>query len=271
MTSSLVDTDVALWPGPLDEETAASILRLVIEEYEWIKPAKIGDDGPSLAGPLEARLSAAIGALQDEGQVFVLGPSRGSFIGVLPGRFGNLWFRHKVVCTQPTTAAGLHLERHCPEVSHLMKTVDAPWAMSGLEEARRAFSRRLTEEGIFVVETATLNGYHQGLEHAHWRMWFREPYISFFGMETLASAPAMITRQLEDGTFFFQLYEDPSEWDQATGQDAAERFMEHLGRDCFYDPEQHEQKLRAPDLTPWIEAGKRAWEKLGVKPKEPDI
>ena len=102
-------------------------------------------------------------------------------------------------------------------------------------------------------------------------MWFREPYISFFGAETLASAPAMVTRQLEDGTFFFQLYEDPSEWDQATGQDAAERFMEHLGRDCFYDPEQHEQKLRAPDLTPWIEAGKSAWEKLGVQPKEPDL
>jgi hypothetical protein len=95
---------------------------------------------------------------------------------------------------------------------------------------------------------ASVKDYTHGLERAHWRMWFAEPFVSFFGRETLAHAPALRTDVRPEGVFV-QLYEHARDWDTPAGREAERRFVEAVGEGAFYDPARPDRTLDHPDFT----------------------
>lgn len=120
-------------------------------------------------------------------------------------------------------------------------------SFSATDDCIRESSRREIAMDGYTKETYTVKDYSEGLTNAYWRMWFSEEYVNFIGKDRLDNAPTLISKY-ENGIYFVQLFEDPNDWNTPESIQAVEAFKDAVGRDMFYDPDNPDKVLSAPDF-----------------------
>ena len=83
----------------------------------------------------------------------------------------------------------------------------------------------------------TVRRIDEGLKGPFWRMWFREPYLTFLNLKPNAG-----------NVHFVEFYEDPAAWESPAAVKALQKFRQQTREDAFYDPQQPERKLSAPEF-----------------------
>lgn len=247
-------------PGPLGDAQADELLRLVIEEFGWIKPTTCSssddDVEPVGLGTSAEQRARMLGCYREHGLLFAeQGPH---LLSLLPNRRGWLSFAGSMTLGIPSLSRALDLGRQRDEVWRVMKVVGAPVAYCADDKAIETFSVRW-EPTPSGGKTSVVNvgPYDRGLEHPHWRMWLGPTYTAFFGRDVLAHAPAFSSQAMDDA-WFVQVHDRASDWDQPSGIEAARKFEAALGKKTFFDPEDPDRQLEAPDFRPLMEAALRA-------------
>lgn len=229
-------TKVAVPPTEPKAANATALVRAIVSEASWIDPRSYPKEFLGQLGkdtPLERACEVVATAILEKPWVSFGSESKGTYLK-LPGAKLHRQFRRRknIAYWAPLDWPAMQLTNHQQAVFKIMKTLDAPTARA--------------DESDQTLDWIPADDY-SGLWYPRWRMWFGKEYIEFFGREKLLSAPA---RSVDDlgGIVFVELFEDATRWQEAPERAAAERFMDHLGRDCFFDPEQPERKLRHPDF-----------------------
>lgn len=125
------------------------------------------------------------------------------------------------------------------------KSIDIAYAMGHVFSAEQAddyyrawFELPPKEEG---VKNARQGPFPYFLRDLYWANVFGPPYVELFGADRLRTAPAAVTVELRPGYFYLQLTDGLSDLytpDALPGYRAArDTVKEHLGPDCFYQPE----------------------------------
>jgi hypothetical protein len=242
-------TRIPLPPGPISVETCDQLLSLVIDELQWIRPSRFGHIMPQQTVPADEREARAslLDTFKKENVLEIDAQKGKTTLSIVPdGKHERTPFSY-VAWRTSETAPALRLEAHRDGVARVMELLRAPLAMAAAEQAYRHFkSRRVPLPDIGgEEERPTVAGYHRGLEHPHWRMWFGAEYTEFLGREVLQRAPAGVSQPL-DGIWFVQVLGKPEEWNQPSGKEAASRFASAVGKQVFYDPGDPERELEAP-------------------------
>jgi hypothetical protein len=134
---------------------------------------------------------------------------------------------------RPCLARDVHKET----VATAMEILGSPISWATSEQAWRNFSWRLGPKSEGARVLFTVRGIQEGLKGPFWRMWFREPYLSFLSL-----------KRNGETVYFVELYEDPAAWQTPAAIEAARKFRDQTCEEAFYDPEQPDRKLSAPEF-----------------------
>lgn len=135
-----------------------------------------------------------------------------------------------------------------PVLFNLIKIINSPYSIASCKDFYRLYQRREIQKEKYIEEIPTVKDYSFGLKNAYWRMWFGKEYVDFFGKDRLDQAPAFY-KEYKDGIYSIQLYESPYDWNTPKGVKITKEFKEYVGKDTFYDPNDPETKLKAPDFS----------------------
>lgn len=242
------ELDISLPPGPLDSQTFGRLINHLVGTGGWITPTSYGEGEPDeVALRPGDDVAAVLGATYQKRGDVVFGEGRSGYVLVKPNR-RNLTYWGGV---HVGSISGGFFSRMAarPDVRTLMTLVGSPLAVLATRDAHEAFSKRLVPSKYGQVEKGSVDGYHRGLEHPHWRMWFGREWTDFLGGQAvLAKAPAVESRADGDG-WFVQIHDRIEDWDKPAGIEAARRFAAAVGKRVFYDPQHPERSLEAPDFS----------------------
>jgi len=88
-----------------------------------------------------------------------------------------------------------------------------------------------------------------------WLNAYGPPYLDIIGRGTLSTVPS--TAAIVGSSGVVEVYPSPGDWATASGRDAHERVLAHLGRQHFYDRNAPDQATSAPDFgLPELPPGK---------------
>jgi hypothetical protein len=229
-------TRVALPPGEPSKRIAKELADVIVCEAKWIDPRKYPKQFQGrvsrTSSLVEGRegLEAMIGT-----RVGVGAEARGQYLAIAGAEMGGRFqYRKNIEYWSVSTHATLELPSHRDIVTRLMRLVRSPLACANIDD--QTLSSPIESEE-----------YPFGLPYPRWRMWFGKEYADFLGRDKLASSPALLKEDLGD-IFFVQLFDDPFRWNEPAGREVAQKFMDYLGRDCFFDPVDPERKRRAPNF-----------------------
>lgn len=88
------------------------------------------------------------------------------------------------------------------------------------------------------------------LPGVYWINIFGRHYVDWFGRERFASVPCFRREELKDGSVLVQSAEDMHYFETEEAV-SAEKIIDHLGRDAFFDMTQPERQCRVPDFSKW--------------------
>lgn len=248
------ELEISLPPGPLDRATSDALIAQLVGPGGWMQPTSWGTGEPDEKALRRGEDAAALlsDRLAQAGEV-VFAQKGAGFILVKPDRRDlTYWGGVHIGSGSPDFFATMAAR---PDVPALMALLRAPLAVLATRDARAAFSKRLVPGRYGELEQGTVDGYHRGLEHPHWRMWFGPEWTEFLTRDALARAPAFVSRREGDG-WFVQVHERPEQWDQPAGRAAAQQFAAALGKNVFYDPADPERTLAAPSFAPRMAAAR---------------
>jgi hypothetical protein len=150
-------------------------------------------------------------------------------------------------------------------VSKLAGNAGAVGEVMALLRSPFAFAAASAAVGGFAVPDAWSNSgdvvlgrpesHSMGLDRPHFRMWFGVEWTDFLDRDVLAKAPAIESRA-EGAGWFVQIFEAPEDWNRPAGTAAAREFAASLGKNVFYDPEQPDRPVEAPDLSHLMRAAR---------------
>jgi hypothetical protein len=242
-----ITTFVSLPPGALEREQVAGVLEVALGS--WIDPDRYGhieakEPLPAGAGRVPLLLDS-----YERDHDLVLAQRAGNVsLEIVPSRPGQPSFARYIAWEGPADAPWLARETQRDQAWRVMALVGSPLAVAAASEARKAFTMRTVPDAWGERLVPTVQNYTKGLEYPHWRMWFGPEYREFIGPGALEAAPAVARHDFGDGCFV-ELFEDPHAWDRPEGRAAAERFAAALGRRVFYDPDDPDAELEAPDFS----------------------
>jgi hypothetical protein len=118
-----------------------------------------------------------------------------------------------------------------------------------LEEHRR--KNVLTENGGYQGIGGDIARYLPGI---YWLNFFGEVYCDFIRREKLLSAPAYDVREVGNGVLV-RMSEKPEEWNTASYKKREQRFLDHVGREYFFDRDNPDKPTESPWNLPRLPAG----------------
>lgn len=233
-------------------------LGLVLGQYRWFEPRRYGSASLANAmdptrlelAPLvahyEARRSLCVAAGTDRDFIWIQPTSTGA-----PPYTGSIsWMTSVSSASKSSWRASL-----APQVAELMRLVQSPLTLAGLETDLEGKQRRHvhksipTEEGEFTYSTdeLTVRDYSEGLPGLVWRNFYGPPFIRMFG-QRLGALPAECHKQFGEDIVLVQPYELPTEAGTETGIARERELISLLGPECFYDHEHQTLPTRRPVL-----------------------
>lgn len=242
-----IETNFYLPPGPLPIDVAERLVRLVVQEYAWVTPKRLGRseaDSPIVGDDL---LAAAVTFFEEEGSLCLAGP--GGELLLNPDRPGQrntsgffVWFTDSRKAKKSDWRSS-HLQQ-CGNVARLLSS---PVGYSSLSEDYEAKAVRLVPGGDFTEEVQRLRGYHEGLLGLFWRNFFGPPFGALMADRLAALGPPS-AHDLGSGYWQLETYERPEEALTEAGIRREKELIAHLGADLFYDTTTETPPARAPRI-----------------------
>ena len=217
-------------------------LKLSIVDYKFINPSKYGHINAKIKVSHSSFdvYKKELSKLYEEKKDLCLGQGK-DYLIVYPQEkslVGNIYF---------ISSKFPKINFKDEQIKTLMKLLNSPLSYSATEEMYYKFQLRDIKRKGYTEQIYTVRNYSEGLTNAFWRMWFGKEYINFFEKDELDKAPAFY-KNYSDGIYFIQLFETPYDWNTKDGIKITEEFKRAVGIDAFYDPQNPEKKLKAPDF-----------------------
>jgi hypothetical protein len=234
--------------APLDEPRWTSILE-ALEREPALTPARWGDAEPGRskwtgAGPAAAASADAgsfWGKLGDRGTVRVVGRQTPFDV--------HTWFELNAPVDDAALDGAVGVFKDVAlaldaNYGHLHLLDAAAWGDTHLRYAR-VYER---EGPRLSVPPWILELYLPGI---YWGTVLGPEYVSMFGRDKIATAPAASVEELDAEHYFLQATEELTDCrdDNDAYVGAARKTMEHLGLDAFLDPSDFRRPGRAPDFS----------------------
>jgi hypothetical protein len=214
-------SEIHLVHGAFLPESLGPVLKLALDEWHWLDSQPQPDE-------LDEFFSRA-----RQGITADLSGSESAISAALPSA---AWPFGYLLWSCPSTHPSLSRDLHRAQIAEAMELLDSPLAWATSEKAWRSASWRLgpPETGRM---TSTVKGIGKGLKGPFWRMWFREPYLTFLNLA-----------QGQEALRFVELFEDPALWKSPAAVESMETFRRLTRENAFYDPKEPDRKLATPEF-----------------------
>jgi hypothetical protein len=254
------DTEISLLPGPLVAELVREILELVLRKYRWFEPRRY-DSGALVKtlDPSRLDLAPLVAHYEEHKNLCVAARTDRDFIFFLPSRSEVYPHTGKFIWTTSASSVSKASWRaaHVEQVAELMRLVQSPLALAGLETDLHGKQRRLVhkstplddgKEFTWSEQEITVRDYSEGLPGLVWRNFYGPPFVRMFG-ERLAALPPECRTSLGEDIVLVQPYALPTEAGTEAGIARERELISLLGPECFYDHE----RLTLPTRRPFLD------------------
>lgn len=252
----LVTTFIGLPPGGIPEEKIKIILEQSISEWKWINPEKYGHitADQKLGKDDSGILKILLEFYRNKKDLELKGKYKGGSarLSILPNRFNRRNFSGYIIYESKYHSETYEVKKYAEEVASIMELVNSPMAYSCAREAFTHFRTRTVRAEYGEEEVINVKDYSAGLPHPHWRMWFGEHYVDFIELNVLEKAPTNISKRIKN-IYFVELFDKPSQWDQEPGKAAAQNFKGALREQIFFDYNEPDKELAAPNFSDLLE------------------
>ena len=247
MGSPKYKLQITLPPGTLESESVSAFLHEFFAGnfFEPIKMGKMEFNKKANSDNLDEIVAEY---QTNEGLVDILGGNE-DCLYIHPNRFanrnlvGNIEFQYN--------ASGLNESAELHEfVFRMMKHLNSPFCFNDKMQVYRDTLITLVQKELYAEEKVrVLGSVKNGITHTYWRMWFGKDYTHFFGKEVLRNAPAYKVDFLDDDITFVQVTEHIDAWETIEGKEAYKKFAKFVGPDTFFDVDDPDKVLKAPDFS----------------------
>ena len=244
-------TYITLPPGGISKKNFKLFLTLILYDYEWVRPHKYGHIFPDKKLKnlsKEEIFSLLIKEFDKNGDLELQESRSRNWMSIIPNRFETKSFTGYIIWETKVIDSRVERKNHSKSVAKIMDTLNSPLSFSCDTETHDFYCKRMTKSLFGEELTFTVKDYAHGLENTYWRMWFGMEYRDFFGIEKLRNSPIEFTKEYKT-VFFIQIYKEVEDWDDPIVLQEISSFKKYLGKDSFYNPEEPDNKLKAPDFS----------------------
>jgi hypothetical protein len=252
MPPSSLDTFVSLPPGLPSGELVGKLLGIIFREYRWFEPRRYGSASLSNAiDPMCRDFAPLLAYYEERKNLCVAARTDKDFLWFLPARSDEPRHIGRISWTTSTSSASKASWRtaHAQQVVELMRLVQSPLAITGLEEEFERKTRRWVREGAGETRVVKVRDYSEGLAGLFWRNFYGPPFIRMFG-QRLDALPTACRAAFGDDIALVQPYELPTAAGTEAGIARERELISLLGPECFYDHEHHRLPTRRPEVVP---------------------
>jgi hypothetical protein len=258
MPIKYLDLQIRLPPGRPSVEIVREFLDLVLRRYRWFEPRRYGSAALDKAiDPSRIDLAPLVAHYEQRKNLCVAARTDRDFIWFSPTSTGGRLYSGSIswMTSVSTASKASWRAAFAPQVAELMRLVQSPLALAGLEtdlegkQRRRVHKSIPTEGGEFTYshDEFTVRDYSEGLPGLVWRNFYGPPFVRMFG-ERLGSLPAGCCKRLGEDIVLVQPYELPTEAGTEAGIARERELISLLGPECFYDHEHRTLPTRRPVL-----------------------
>jgi hypothetical protein len=259
MPVKYLDLQIRLPPGRPTGEIVREFLDLVLRKYKWFEPRRYGS--ASLANamdPARIELTPLVAYYEEKRNLCVAARTDRDFISIHPSSTGAPPYTGSISWLTSATSASKASWRaaHAQQVAELMRLVQSPLVLAGLETDIQSKQWRLVHKSLpteggkeftYSEEEHTVRDYSEGLPGLVWRNFYGPPFMRMFG-QRLDALPAEYRKPLGEDLVLVQPYELPTEAGTEAGRARERELISLLGPECFYDHERHILPTRRPTL-----------------------
>ena len=253
------DTQIWLPPDRLSGELVREFLGLVLHRYRLFEARRYGYASlEESIDPKRLDLGPLVAYFEENGYLCVAARTDRDFIWFSPARpdapphLGNISWT-----TSASSASKVSWRvAHAQQVVELMRLVQSPLALAGLERDLDAKQWRLVPKSIpmeggkeftYSERAVTVRDYSVGLPGLVWRNFYGPPFIRMFG-QRLDVLPPECRKPFGEDLILVQPYELPTEAGTEAGIARERELISLLGPECFYDHTHHTLPTRRPVL-----------------------
>ena len=259
MPVKYLELRIKLPPGRPSDECVRELLNLVLRQYRWFEPRRYGS--ASLANAIDPtliELAPLVSYYEEHNNLMVAAKTDRDFISIYPTTIGAPPYTGSISWLTSVTSASKASWRaaHAQQVAELMRLVQSPLALAGLDadlhgKQRRRVHKSIPTEGgkdfTYSEDEFTVRDYSEGLPGLVWRNFYGPPFVRMFG-ERLDALPAECRQKLGEDIVLVQPYELPTQASTEAGMARERELISLLGPECFYDHEHHTLPTRRPVL-----------------------
>jgi hypothetical protein len=260
MAIKCFDTQLGLPPGRLSSAVVGEFLSLILREFRWFEPRRYGYASFEYAiDPSRLDFGELIAYYEEHGHLYVAARTDRDFVSIhpawkkdVPPYIGMIaWMTSASSASKASWRAA-----HAQQVAELMRLVQSPLALSGLDTdldskqwwlEPKSTPREDGTEFTYSERQFTVRDYSEGLPGLVWRNFYGPPFVRMFG-ERLDALPPECRQPLGEDIVLVQPYALPTEAGTEAGIARERELISLLGPECFYDHAHHTLPTRRPVL-----------------------
>jgi len=254
-----LELQIRLPPRRTSVESVREVLELILHKYRWFEPRRFGSASlANVMDPAGVEFTPLVAHYEECNSLCVAAKTDRDFIWFSPILPGSPPYTGSISWMTSASAAAKASWRKAlvPQVAELMRLVQSPLAMAGLETDLHGKQRRLVhkstpqedgKEFTYSQEEFTVRDYSQGLPGLVWRNFYGPAFVRMFG-ERLDALPPECRQSLGEDIVLVQPYALPTEAGTEAGLARERELISLLGPECFYDHAHHTLPTRRPVL-----------------------
>jgi hypothetical protein len=255
------DTHISLPPNHLTGEHVREFLDLVLRRYRWFEARRYGHaDLDKPIDPARLDLNPLVAYFEERHYLCVAAKTDRDFIWFSPAPADAPPYVGDISWTTSASSASKASWRavHAQQVAELMRLVQSPLTLAGLDTDLHSKQRRLVPKSIpveggkdftYSEQVITVRDYSEGLPGLIWRNFYGPAFVRMFG-ERLNALPPECRMPLGEDIVLVQPYVLPTEAGTEAGIARERELISLLGPECFYDHE----RLTLPTHRPVLDA-----------------
>jgi hypothetical protein len=208
--------------------------------------------------PVPTELAPLVAYYEEHNHLMIAARTDRNFISIQPTPRGTHPYVGSISWQTPVTSASKAAWRaaHAQQVTELMRLVQSPLALAGLDTDLHAKQWRLVHKSIptetgkdftWSEEAFTVRDYSEGLPGLVWRNFYGPPFVRMFG-ERFDALPSGCRNVFGEDIVLVQPYELPTEAGTEAGTARERELISLLGPECFYDHERRTLPAHRPVL-----------------------
>lgn len=220
-------------PGAFGLECAARVLRLVLDDFGWVTPTRVGRlTANRPITPPNATSAALAATCAEQGVLSVKG--KGGELLVKPARGNTSGGGGFLVWYGPGLKRPSDRRRHAEQCAAVCKLLGSPLAYACLPDDYAAKRSRDVARGKFIEEVPRVRGYREGLLALFWLNFLGPPFSELMAAR-LSALPSDVATDLGGGYWRVTPYDDPEIAMTDEGRRREAERIEQIGTEFFYD------------------------------------